>query len=407
MTVRRVLLINDYAGTGGGAELLMQDLLASLRARGVDARLLTSDATGGANTASVSSTAYATPFRGSTGPYRALREVLNPSMVRAVRRTLRAFRPDVVHLGMIFTQVSPWVLPLVAHLPVVWLPHTYRPICPKGTRLLPDGAPCSHAVGRACLTAGCFRAKGLLPRLAQLRLAQRWRGAIDHTVAPSRSFADALSAHGWRVDSVIPHGTRTGDALAPLAEHPLVAYAGRLAPEKGVDTLLAAFGAVHRAWPRARLVIVGDGPERPRLAAMVQAAGADIAQAVTFTGHLAREDVRQRLAGAWVQVVPSRWAEPFGLVTIEALARGTVVVASRSGAQPEIVDEGRTGHLVPPGDATALASALTRLIGNPAALERMRHDALAQARARFDLDTMTARYEQLYANLTIAAGDAR
>lgn len=406
MTPRRVLLVNDYAGTGGGAELLMHDLLMSLRSRGVDARLLTSDVTEPRAGDAPADGALAAPFRGSTGAFRAVREVVNPSMMAAVRRELRHFRPDVVHLGMIFTQVSPWVLPLVAHRPVVWLPHTHRPTCPKGTRTLPGGEPCPHPAGRACLTAGCFRVKGLLPRLLQLRLARRWRGAIDHAVAPSQAFADALSAHGWRVDSVIHHGTRVGGEPAPLDDTPLVVYAGRLAPEKGVDTLLEAFGLVLGERPDARLLVAGEGPERARLEAMVRAGDNGLAQAVTFTGHLSRDALRQRFAGAWVQVVPSRWAEPFGLVTIEALARGTVVLASRVGALPELVADGRTGCLVPPNDARSLADRLCGLLASRERLEPMRRTAALEARERFGLEAMTTRYVQLYEQLAVRRGAA-
>jgi glycosyltransferase involved in cell wall biosynthesis len=120
---------------------------------------------------------------------------------------------------------------------------------------------------------------------------------------------------------------------------------------------------------------------------------------VEFAGHLERDEVQRRLSGAWVQVVPSLWPEPFGLVTVEAMARGRVVVASRVGAQPELVTEDVTGHLVPAGDAAALAGALERLVSDRSALERMGEAARTAARTRFNLDLMIEQYISLYERL--------
>lgn len=398
MSLERVLLVHDYGGLGGGAEIVTQDLRSGLRRRGVDARLLTSSV--GAEDAGPQGDAHSDfIFHGSTGPYRALREVINPSMIAVARRTLREFRPQVVHLSMIFTQVSPWILPLAADLPVVWLPQTYRPICPKGTRMLPGGTPCHYAVGRSCLSSGCFSPLGLTPRLVQLGLARRWRRAINRTVSPSLAYAAALEAHGWPVDRIIPHGVRTAVERRRPGRQPLVVFAGRLMPEKGVETLLHAFHRLHGFRPDARLLIVGGGPEQNRLTTLVQGWPSDVAAAVEFTGHLARQEAQSRLAGAWVQVVPSLWAEPFGLVTIEAMAHGTVVVASRVGAQPELVLDGVTGHLVSPNDSETLALTLRALLSDPAKLEAMGDAAAARARDEFDVNLMAGRYLELYEEL--------
>lgn len=398
MSIERVLLVHDYGGLGGGAEIVMQDLRSGLRRRGVDARLLTSSV--GAEGAGPLGDAQSDfVFRGSTSPYRALREVVNPSMIRVVRRALREFRPQVVHLSMIFTQVSPWILPLAADLPLVWLPQTYRPICPSGTRMLPNGTPCEHTVGRSCLSSGCFSPRGLTPRLVQLGLARRWRRAIDRTVSPSLAYAAAIEAHGWPVDRIIPHGVRTAVERRRPGPQPLVVFAGRLMPEKGVETLLHAFHRLHGFRSDARLLIVGGGPEQSRLEMLVQGWASDVAAAVEFTGHLDRHEAQSRMAGAWVQVVPSLWAEPFGLVTVEAMARGTVVVASRVGAQPELVIDGVTGHLVSPNDSEALSATLRAVLSNPGKLEAMGDAAAARAREEFDVNVMAGRYLELYEEL--------
>ncbi len=390
--VRRVLLVHDYAGLEGGAEFLVQDLRKALRARGVDARLVAGDLGQGSRADET--------FAAGTGPARALREVMNPSMIRTVRRTLRAFRPEVVQLGMIQTQVSPWILPLVGHLPVVWMPNTYRPVCPSGSKLLPDGRTCDQPAGMGCRSAGCFSLKGIVPRLIQLRLLHRWRAAVDRLVAPSRAFAGILEAGGWPVDAVIPHAVAEVECRADPGPTPVVGYAGRLAPEKGVETLLRAFVPVRERLPGAELWILGDGPQRGRLEELARALHPE--GAVTFTGHLARTNVQRRLSRAWLQAVPSVWPEPFGLVTVEAMLRGTPVVASAVGAQPEIVRDGDTGVLVPPARADLLGEALTSLLTDPDRLRAMGRRGRERALSCYTMATMTDAFLDLYGTLVDA-----
>jgi hypothetical protein len=199
-SLERVLLVHDYAGLRGGAEHVIQDLRSGLRARGIDARLMASDAD-----PFDAATAPDYGFRGSTGRARALRETWNPDAVRVARRAVADFAPQVVHVGMFLTQASPAVLPEFRGRPVLWVANEYRVICPRGTRLLPGGAACEHAPGRACLTTGCFTPRGVVPRLVQLRLLRRAWPGVAMVVAPSRAFADECTRQGVRVDAVVPN----------------------------------------------------------------------------------------------------------------------------------------------------------------------------------------------------------
>ncbi len=388
-TLARVLLVHDYAGTRGGGELIIQNLRSAFRARGIDARLM-------ASTADPFDAASAPdyPFRGSTGRFRGLREAVNPDAVRVARRVMRDFAPEVVHLGMILTQVSPAVLPVVRGRAVLWYLHEFRPVCPNGTRRLPDGRLCDHRVGLACRREGCFSGGGLAPRLVQLGLLRHWRRAVDRVISPSRAFAEILERHGLAVDAVVPHGVPAPAAGRPAGGEPVLAFAGRLVPEKGVAVLLDALALLPPHLAGVRLWIAGDGPLRGLLED--QARRLDLAGRVDFLGHLPREELQRRFASVTIQVVPSVWPEPFGLVTVEAMARGTPVVASAIGAAPELVDDGRTGYLVPPGDAPALARRLAETLGNPSGLGLVTAEARRTAARDFGLDLMTDRLIACY-----------
>lgn len=386
--------MHDYAGGRGGAEVLMQSMRAALRARGIDARLMTSSAD-----PAETDLAADYVFRGSTGRLRALREMVNLDAVRVARRVLKTFDPQVVHLGMFLTQTSPAILPVFKGRPLIWMPNEHRPTCPRGSRLLPTGQACTDAAGKACLRHQCFGVRGLAPRLLQLRLLARWRPFIDLIVAPSEAFRSELERYGLSVDAVVPHGI----PIAPMSEHQpevpaFLAFAGRLVPEKGVHVLLDAMALLPASLAHVRLRIAGDGPERGALEARARSLG--LADRVEFLGQLSRDAVERRFATAAVQVVPSVWCEPFGLVAVEAMARGTPVVVAAAGALPEIVHDGRTGHVVPAGDAGALARRLSDVLRqDDAARARMCRDARRAASEMYDIDRVVDLFVGCYTTL--------
>jgi len=131
----------------------------------------------------------------------------------------------------------------------------------------------------------------------------------------------------------------------------------RMVEVKGQHVLLEAWSMVVQELPDAYLLFAGDGPRRKALAAQVARLGLE--SRVRFLGHLT--DIRPALWVSDLMILPSL-AEPFGIVVLESLASGLAVVASRVGGIPEQIEEGKSGLLVPPGDAGALAEAATRVL---------------------------------------------
>src|SRR5664279_4203030 len=171
----------------------------------------------------------------------------------------------------------------------------------------------------------------------------------------------------------------------------VVGVVARLEPEKGHPTLLEAWPAVLRAVPNATLLVVGEGSRHAELEQ--QAAALRIAHRVTFTGR--RDDVPSVTAALDVAVLPS-YREAQGLSILEAMALSRPVVASNVGGIPEMVEDGRTGLLVPPHDAPALAAAIVRVLrDHPLAdtLARAGHDLVHD---RFCIQLMVNAVERIY-----------
>jgi glycosyltransferase involved in cell wall biosynthesis len=149
--------------------------------------------------------------------------------------------------------------------------------------------------------------------------------------------------------------------------------------------LLHAFARAGAAAPRARLRIVGRGSEAEGLRLLVRDLGLE--GAVTFRGWVAPGEVEHELADAWALVVPSLWAEPLGLVALEALVRGVPVIASADGGLGEVLADPARGLLFPNGDTAALAGRLEEVAsGRAFPGHGLAEDVVVRAREEFALD---------------------
>jgi glycosyltransferase involved in cell wall biosynthesis len=395
----RILLVNDYARLTGGAEQATLGLRDALREAAHDARVF-------ASSARSSSTASFADFEcvGTTSRWRALLQAANPWAFTALRRTLAEFRPDVVHVRMFLTQLSPLILPLLRDVPALYHVVWYRPICPTGTKILPDGTPCRVSAGVACYRNQCLPLRDWLPLMLQMRLWRRWRHVFDLVVANSEATRRSLVAAGINPVRVVWNGVPPRSARPPLSPPPTVVFAGRLVREKGVDVLLRAFAKVATRLPDARLRLIGDGPERGRLSELVDRLG--LASRVEMLGHLSRADMERHCSAAWVQAVPSRWAEPFGLVAAEAMMRGTATIASASGGLAELIQDGRTGLLAPPDDVDTLAVLLLRLLGDRELAHQLGMAGRAFAREHLSQAACVDRFVELYRALSPRAASS-
>jgi len=388
----KILLVNDYAALTGGAEIGVQMLRDGLRQRGHDARLFASSAQQRKGMRLADYQCF-----GTTSRFRTLLQTANVWAFRRLRRVLKEFQPDVVHVTIFLTQLSPLILPLLKNVPSLYHVVWYRPICPVGTKMLPGGTDCQVPMGVACYRYQCLPLYDWAPLMLQMRLWRRWRHAFDLIVANSEAVKRRLIAEGIAPVAVIRNGIVARSHRPPLATPPTVAFVGRLVQEKGLDVLLHAFHTVVTHLPAARLLVAGDGPERETLRALID--DLRLSSQVTLLGHLSSSEVEQHCNEAWVQVAPSRWAEPFGLVAVEAMMRGTAVVASNTGGLAEIIQDGQTGFLVPPGDVDALAAGLLKLLQDCELAERMGRAGRKVALAQFQETTYVEKFIALYQTL--------
>ncbi len=234
------------------------------------------------------------------------------------------------------------------------------------------------------------------PITAYLR---RFHNATQCTMVPTQTLHDQLHADGYRNLSLVARGVdvrifdpaHRSDVLrsqwGAAPDDLVVTCVGRLAPEKNLRTLLAAFEAIRREQPRARLVLVGDGPLRKELQARCPDA--------IFAGQRIGADLATHYASADLFLFPSI-TETFGNVTAEAMASGLAVVAFDYAAAERLIRDGESGALVPFDDTAAFVGTARRTANDLA------HCRLLGARARLDVlaldwDSVAAQFEGVVA----------
>jgi alpha-maltose-1-phosphate synthase len=180
---------------------------------------------------------------------------------------------------------------------------------------------------------------------------------------------------------------------------PSVVFVGRVTLQKGLPVLLRA---AEQLDPAAQLVLCAGQADTPELEAevsgLVEHLRATRPGVIWIAGMLAKAEVIQILSHATAFACPSLY-EPLGIVNLEAMACGTAVVASDVGGIPEVVADGRTGLLAPPGDATALAAALNALVTDPARADTMGVAGRQRAVNEFSWSSIALQTAQLYASL--------
>lgn len=315
--------------------------------------------------------------------------VWSHAAVSEAQTRVRRFRPEVVHVHNLFPALSPAVLRTSGTVPIVMTLHNYRLFCLPGT-LFRDGRVCELCLGRSPLPGiryRCYRdsAAASLAMAASLVVHNTIKtfDRISLFIAVSAFVRDKYIEGGVPPDRITvkpnfcpARKVRSGPGSGFL-------ILGRLAPEKGIDT-------VFRAWEPdlGHLTIAGDGPMSDELRA-------EAGDGVTFLGTVSPERVVDLVRAARAVLVPSQWYEAAPRTITEAYAAGVPVIASRIGALPEAVDDGKTGILVTPDNDGEWTRAM-RLLMNDDVSQRMGREAVNRWRRDHTPESAVLALEETY-----------
>jgi len=296
--------------------------------------------------------------------------IYNRRAYRDMRRVLREYQPDVVHVHNLYPLFSPSILVACRdeRTPVVVTVHNQQLTCPKADHLY-RGQVCERCVGGReyhCVLQNCrgniFESVAYAARSSFARRLRFFHQHVTLLIALSEFGRSRLVKAGFSTDQIVVLPNMTAEVTVPAdpARGRYVAFAGRLSPEKGVETLLEA----SRALPEVPLRLAGDGP-------LFETLRERSPSHATLMGPLDRDAMHRLYAGARFLVLPSRTFEMCPLVVLEAMSHGLPVIASRLGAQAELVEDGVTGLLFAPHDPADLQAKMRQLWHDDQACRRL------------------------------------
>jgi len=238
-------------------------------------------------------------------------------------------------------------------------------------------------------TPGLAMTVGLrLTRILQRSALRRASFLISPSQAHAQEIKQELGGKGYSIGTILNSIdlNQIQPGIDAATTQPTVLFVGRLELRKGVPVLLAAARLVIKEHPSVQFVLAGAShPTLPQVEIDSLIRDYDLESHVNQTGHLSSEELAHLYREAAVCVLPSYY-ETFGLAALEAMAYGKPVIATQAGGLPEVVEDGKTGLLVPPDDADALARAMIELLGNPSRRTEMGNAGYERAREKFQIE---------------------
>ena len=343
----KILHVHERATFHGGVEQILHDTAQGLSGRGWQQALL--------HRHPDTDSAFLTPFADSS----------------TSQEIFTRFDPDVVLLHKVADVEL--VKSITQRHPAVRMVHDHDLVCLRRHKYFPlSGRICTRPAGWHCYSNLCFlnkntAAKGLpvsIQTVAPRKREIQAHGEMRRFIVGSQWMQQELIMNGIpgeRISVIHPIPASLAEAQPlPVENQTEILYVGQIIRGKGVDLLLRALARIPQPW---HATIVGSGNHLEHCRHLADTLG--IARHVKFAGWVSHQDLEDYYTRASFTVVPSRWPEPFGMVGVEAMARGRAVVGFSSGGIPDWLDSGVNGVLTPTGDVEKLADAIGELLVNP------------------------------------------
>jgi len=323
---------------------------------------------------------------------------------RKLRALLQDFRPDVAHLHCIYHHHSPSILPVLtdAGIPVVMTAHDLKIACPAYKMLNRTGVcerckdgPVLNVVRHRCVRDSLAASTIVAVESGLQRVMQTYRKHLTKVVVPSRFFMEKFVEWGWSRDRFvyIPNYVDVTKYQPVFTSGDYFLYFGRLAPEKGVATLMRAAKQAG-----VKLKIAGTGPIEAELHALQR----ELQGEIEFLGFQSGAALHRLVCEARAVVLPSEWYENAPMSILESFAFGKPVIGARIGGIPEMIEEGVNGWAFASGQVDDLTGVLARVQAMPdASLEQIGHAGREGVQRSFNRDAYISRMLNLYASLGV------
>ncbi|WP_047393375.1 glycosyltransferase family 4 protein [Chitinibacter sp. ZOR0017] len=323
---------------------------------------------------------------------------------KKIKRLVNDFKPDVAHLHCIYHHLSPAIIPTLKSLnvPVVMTAHDLKIACPA-YKMLNETGICEkckdgsviNVIKHRCLRNSLAASAIVAAETAVHRSLDTYKKHIDRIVVPSQFFMKKFVEWGWPVEKFvyIPNYVDVSQFEPAQDAGAYFLYFGRLAPEKGVATLIHAS---HQAG--VPLKIAGTGPIELELKALTK----ELGSSAEFLGYRSGGELHDLIRGARAVVLPSEWYENAPMSVLESFALGKPVIGADIGGIPEMVINGTSGWTFTSGNVDDLTEVLRQVAGCPDdALVQLGYSARQMVAEHFNREQYVNKIQALYSDLGV------
>lgn len=325
----------------------------------------------------------------------------NRAIFDDLRQIVRKVKPDIVHFHNTFPLISAAAYYAVAEngFPVVQTLHNYRLLCPNAL-FLRDDHVCENCMGKFVAWPGllhrCYRGSraatcAIVAMLALHRTLSTYTRMVDVYIALTDFARQKFIEGGLPARKIVVKPNFVdSDPGSGEGQGNYALFVGRIAQEKGINTLLSAWEKIDSRIP---LKIVGNGP----LSSQVAMASRCIPN-IVWLGHKPRQSVLELMKNATVLIFPSMWYEGFAMTIIEAYSVGLPVISSNIGGMSSMIEHGHTGLHFSPGDPDDLAIRVNWAFDHPEELQKMRQEARSKYEAKYTAERNYEILMEIYEN---------
>ena len=409
----KILFINNFLGPPGGVETLLYSEASLLKEKGYEVHFFA------VNRAPFFEENYEyrhffpdyIDFKSLTGiqKLKYLNIFYNFEAKKKLNKCIKEIKPDLIHIhNYSYYLTSSIIEELKKHkIPVVQTVHDFRFVCPGGILVI-DGQICQnieclkgnklHCVANRCKNNRFI--DSLFVYIEYLiNKSMNIPDRIDKFIFPAQASYELFVKNGFDKQKCIVINNFVNDMFLDLnpdyTNKGYFLYAGRLSVEKGLKNLIKAFSELPE---EIQLRIAGTGPEEEKLKKLAENLNC---KNIQFAGLKYGNDLIDEYQHSIAAILPCEWFETFGITLLEAFAAGKPVIASRAGAIPEIVEEGKTGLLVTPGDIEELKQAILQFYSDIEKTKTMGRQAREHVVEKFSSDIHLKKLISLYGDQCI------
>lgn len=382
----KILIINDTGHPDGGVETYIINIKNLLENDSNIVKIFSSDS----NKKLPHFNDFSFKSINQKSIFRVIPYTLNPYSFFSLRKVIKEFKPDLIHINFIFYHTSPSILFLLKKIPTVMTIHAHEILSPLGIK----SEKCKHTEFEYCNNC-CGNLKYPFEKLKRLIFGKLAKN-IDLFIIPSKYYLHLHRKKEYLKPIKCLYNGVTLFKNSDIPNENKLLFVGRLQLEKGIDYLIRAMPEILKHFPKTTLDIVGAGDKKEFLKRLVYTL--DIGKNVNFIGSIRHNKLQSYYSNSCLVIMPSVSSESFGLVGVEAMSSGRPVIATRVGGIPEWLDDCKTGYLVEPGNSKQIAEKVIKLLSDRKLLEQMGKNARKKAE-QFSIVKHVEKLEKVYSEV--------